>query len=989
MLHKRDFVIWSLFRNNFSGIRPHHILCHGLQRASASLDTGDNGDRNSLLPGVVRQHPNDNLKALTSNAWSELLPLLGEDAEIIFASLLLDCGIFVRLSNGKGNYFQLSGIPISELKQNTIPESRTTSTAVPKKPQLKRPAGIRFVRNRILYARPSLNVHGKVKFGLHHTHVLQRFSTVVRSDNTAHIARYVFPRQFGLHNAFTSTVDPAETAQPFKDYTFRELEIEARPKRKSTWMPRRLRGAITPLLRKVQRSHQSLSYTQLLRHYCPAGNPQWQESCTWLQARSIPSTEPLATQVAGPNSSSGRPASDNNAYDDATSFLPHSTPVVAVSAFCRSAIARLLPADTFGRGIEGQRNHKKVMVSIHEFVQMRRFETMTLHKAVDGIAMRAIPWLCAPNQQGQKMSKSDHSKRQELLHEFVYYLFDSLLIPLIRANFYVTESSSHRNRLFYFRHDIWRKLSEPSLAVLRLNMYSAIKPSEARQKLRSRTLGYSHLRLLPKDHGSRPITNLRRRQIKVVSGKRIMSSSINAQLTSVFSALNYERAHDPTPLGSALLSVGEIHDRLTKFKNTLPSESELFFVKVDIKSCFDSIPQEKLLAMVKGLLSETTYRTTRHTELKCLDEVGHTQEGLLRRRYVGSARPADENAVFSVSLANNIASRKRKVVLADTGNNKLLTRSSLLKILQEHVGDSIVKIGKKHMRQIDGIPQGSVLSSLLCSYFYGAFELKELDFLDSKSCMLLRLIDDFLLVTTKKQLARQFLDVMVSGDQRYGIMVNAEKSLVNFDVSIRGKKVPRVHGGRFFPYCGMSIEMTSLALSKDRDRKDAFVSNGLTIESCSRPGTTLRRKVLSSLKLQMHAMLLDLSLNSRKQVIATLLGNFAESAMKMHRYMASLRQDIRASQALIRRLIEELVLAATKICWAKNDNQKRITRTQMCWIAATACESVLLRKQSQYRQVLHWLKMLRENTEASMNMEGKELSKLLEENQKMFNGYVY
>lgn len=913
------------------------------------------------------------------------MPLLGEDAEVIFASLLLDCGIFTKLSNGKGNYFQLSGIPISELKQNETPKVGCGGT------QNTRPADIRFVRNRILYARPSLNVHGKVKFGLHHTHVLQRLSCAARLDQSAHVTKYIFPRQFGLHNVFTSTVDPAETAQPFKDYTFRELEIEAKAKakRSSTWVPRRLRGPTLALVRNIQRNHQRCSYSQLLRHHCPISSPQGQGCTAILQTRSIPSTEPPVTQPTGPNSSSGIPCPDTGPSDNGTSFLPHSTPIAAVSAFCRSVIARLLPADTFGRGDKGRQNHKRIMARIHEFVHMRRFETMTLEVAVHGIAVKAIPWLCASGQQGEKMSRSDHAKRQELLHEFIYFLFDSLLIPLIRANFYVTESSSHRNRLFYFRHDIWRKLSEPGLAVLKMSMYSVMKSSEARLKLRSRTLGYSQVRLLPKDHGSRPITNLRRRQVKVVGGRRILGSSINAQLAPVFSALNYERGHDPTPLGSALLSVGEIHNRLTNFKKILPTDSELFFVKVDIKSCFDSIPQGQLLAMVRGLLSETTYRTTRHTEVKFLDEVGQTGMGSLRRRYVGSARPADEEAVFSESHANSIACRKRKVVLADTGNNRVLSRSSLLKVLQEHVGDSIVKIGKKHMRQVDGIPQGSVLSSILCSYFYGQFERKELDFLKTKSCMLLRLIDDFLLVTTEKRLAKQFLDVMASGDRRYGITVNAEKSLVNFDVSIKGQKVPRLHGGTFFPYCGMSIEMTSLELRKDRERKDAFIGNTLTIETCSRPGTTLRRKVLASMKLQMHAMLLDMSLNSRKQVIATLLGNFAESAMKMHRYMTSLRQDIRASQNLIRKLIEELVSVATKICWVKNSNQKQITRTQMCWIAAAACERVLLRKQSQYGQVLPWLKTLRESTEARMNMEARGLRGLLEENEKTFKGHVY
>ncbi|KAK5195903.1 Telomerase reverse transcriptase [Exophiala xenobiotica] len=984
-----DFAIWSLFRGNFSGQRPRHILCHGLQRASGSVESGHDGKDRGILPGIVRHHPNDNLKILTTSPWTEIISLLGDDAEAIASSLFLDCGIFTRLANGNGNYYQLSGVPISELKnKETSQLGKDLSSRTRDNPN-RSASNIRFVRNRILYARPSLNNAGRVKFGLHHTHALQRHAGVAQPDHSVHIAKYIFPRQFGLHNVFTSTVDPTETAHPFKDYTLREMEIRGQRKKSITWIPRRLRGKALELVRKIRRNHHSCSYSQLLRHHCPIGDRPTREYVKPGHEQDISSSEPLVTQIPGTNFSA-KPSSTASDHDDnGTSFLPHATPIAAVSAFCRSVIARLLPKDACGIGTEGRQSHAKLMRRIDEFVQMRRFESMTLHKAVQGICVKSIPWLCPPGQNRQKMSNSDHSKRLELLHEFVYYIFDSLLIPLIRATFYVTESSAHRNRLFYFRHDVWRKLCEPSLALLKLNMYSAIKPSQARQKLQSRTMSYSHVRLLPKDHGARPITNLRRRQLKLVSGRRMLGSSINAQLGSLFSVLNYERVRDPTPLGSAMLSVGDLHGRLTQFKAHVPAGSRLFFVKVDIKSCFDSIPQEHLLAMVKSLFSETSYRTTKHTEMKCLDEVGRDDKGLLRRNYIGSARAADDTAVFSNSYADSLAIRKRKVVFADTGNQRVSTRASILKLLHEHVGDSFVKIGKKYMRQTNGIPQGSVLSSLLCSYFYGAFERNELGFLNPESSMLLRLIDDFLLVTMDVQLARRFLEVMVSGDRKYGIAVNADKSLVNFDVSVKGHKVPRLHGGQFFPYCGLGIEMTTLELRKDREKRDAYISNALTVETSSRPGKTLRRKVLASMKLQMHTMLLDMSLNSRKQVISTLLGNFAESAMKMHQYMASMGQATRSRQTLVRKLIEELVLAATKICWVKNNHSRQITRTQMCWIAAAACERVLWRKQSQYKEVLVWLMMLRKSTEDRMNVEKEELRTLVEETDRTFQGYIY
>lgn len=95
--------------------------------------------------------------------------------------------------------------------------------------------------------------------------------------------RYIFPRQFGLHNVFTSKVDHRETAMPFKDYTLREKDIhtamcrELGPKATDAqeiakWkqrIPKRLRGDAVKLVDKLRVRNQRCSYMEMLRHYCP------------------------------------------------------------------------------------------------------------------------------------------------------------------------------------------------------------------------------------------------------------------------------------------------------------------------------------------------------------------------------------------------------------------------------------------------------------------------------------------------------------------------------------------------------------------------------------------------------------------------------------------------------------------------------------------------------------------------------------------------
>jgi telomerase reverse transcriptase len=99
------------------------------------------------------------------------------------------------------------------------------------------------------------------------------------SDSTRRVLMYIFPRQFGLHNVFTSHVNYTETSQRLQDYTLREEEIvkkfglsEQTPICQVA-IPKRLRGLTAALVQKLQVRHARCSYAELLEHYCPVCIP--------------------------------------------------------------------------------------------------------------------------------------------------------------------------------------------------------------------------------------------------------------------------------------------------------------------------------------------------------------------------------------------------------------------------------------------------------------------------------------------------------------------------------------------------------------------------------------------------------------------------------------------------------------------------------------------------------------------------------------------
>jgi telomerase reverse transcriptase len=168
------------------------------------------------------------------------------------------------------------------------------SSAAVKSLTNKSPSRITFVRNRMFYARPALNAQGTICFGLRHIHVLNRYPIrrqeieeqhpsgqcgQMREEagsSTIHVMMYIFPRQFGLHNVFTSAVDSRETIQPLQDYTLREDEInrlfKSSEKKSGPFKPKlhkRLRGVAFSLIAKLQVSHARCAYKKLLDYYCP------------------------------------------------------------------------------------------------------------------------------------------------------------------------------------------------------------------------------------------------------------------------------------------------------------------------------------------------------------------------------------------------------------------------------------------------------------------------------------------------------------------------------------------------------------------------------------------------------------------------------------------------------------------------------------------------------------------------------------------------
>jgi telomerase reverse transcriptase len=294
----------------------------------------------------------------------------------------------------------------------------------------------------------------------------------------------------------------------------------------------------------------------------------------------------------------------------------------------------------------------------------------------------------------------------------------------------------------------------------------------------------------------------------------------------------------PDRLGSSLFSVGDLYKKLRAFKSHLQNAStSLYFAKVDVKSAFDTIPQAAVIQLMSSIPSESEYRISKHMEMKPKDgyrEGGSNTKPI--RRWISLAKAPDDFKNFDEHLESDLAAGRTNTVFVENVVNQFRDKDELLSLLTEHVQRNMVKIGKKLYRQKEGIPQGSVLSSLLCSYFYADLEAHELQFLRSRDSLLLRLIDDFLLITTDRSHAKKFLQVMHDGLPSYGVRVNPDKTLANFEAVINDKKIMRLVGKRGFPYCGCFIDTKTLDITKDRERRKDMGEFFLGLSEINGPG---------------------------------------------------------------------------------------------------------------------------------------------------------
>ncbi|CAB1442950.1 unnamed protein product [Pleuronectes platessa] len=543
--------------------------------------------------------------------------------------------------------------------------------------------------------------------------------------------------------------------------------------------------------------------------------------------------------------------------EELISLLPQRCAPHRVYLFVRECLSAVIPRELWG----SDHNRLHFFARVRGFLRSGKFERLSLAELLWKMKVNDCDWL--------KISKtgrvppSELSYRTRVLGQFLAWALDGFVVSLVRASFYVTESMGQKNALRFYRQEVWAKLQDLAFrGHLAKGQMEELTPTQVASLPKATVI--SRLRFIPKTDGMRPITR--------VIGADAKTRLYQSRVRDLQDMLQACARCTPSLLGCTVWGMTDIHKVLSSLAVAQKDKPQpLYFVKVDVSGAYESLPHDKLIEVVGQVLStdhDELFTTRRYAKIWV-----DSHEGL-KKTFVRQADFLEDN-IGSTNMKGFVTSMQKKgkvhhAILVEQLFTSDLHSKEVSQFFTQMLTASVVQFGKKTYRQCRGIPQGSVVSSLLCCLCYGHMEnVLFKDVSKNKGC-LMRLVDDFLLITPDLHEAQNFLKILLAGVPQYGLVVNPQKVVLNFQASGSTDSCPDIRvlpPHCLFPWCGLLLDTHSLDVHKDYSSYAGLsLRYSLSLGSFHSAGQQMKRKLMSILRLKCHALFLDLKTNSLEAV---------------------------------------------------------------------------------------------------------------------------
>ncbi|OZC10384.1 hypothetical protein X798_02691 [Onchocerca flexuosa] len=355
--------------------------------------------------------------------------------------------------------------------------------------------------------------------------------------------------------------------------------------------------------------------------------------------------------------------------------------------------------------------------------------------------------------------------------KFMLWLLE-FSVHVTRAAFYVTPENRTKLLRFY-RKDIWKRIESHSFRLL-----SEKRDLKKVKGVMKSTVGV-RIRFLPKNSGTRSlIVPTRKSFLRQYS---TIALKIASAVIDLICAKQRKYSKELPFTGAAVWNgISGFPKRFRRFIQ-MNGSARIYAVKTDVQECFNCINHNLLRTVLRKFIL-----LTKHFRLNA-NVIGMSSL-IFARQYGFRCRIDDHNCNLS---------------------ELCVTGEMVMWFLETYVINKEFEYRDSVYRAFRGIPQGNHASTRLCDLYLGAADCERYsEMMKRRDTLLIRYVDDYLLLTIDMKVARKFLEIMHLGaDDNYDIIADSTKTVINFhcecsELLISGKMVGSCSA---VPWCGYTI----------------------------------------------------------------------------------------------------------------------------------------------------------------------------------------
>ncbi|CAH6723354.1 putative telomerase reverse transcriptase [[Candida] jaroonii] len=474
---------------------------------------------------------------------------------------------------------------------------------------------------------------------------------------------------------------------------------------------------------------------------------------------------------------------------------------------------KLLPRSVMGK------NHKVITKIVVNYLKLGE-------KSIDSTFLRGFCFKSAYYTTTRTKMKQDHSRshKESMVKFFQWYL--RMVIRSIVHVYWKTVkvNVNGKDRLEYYHIKHWKSSSFEWLKKYSDQyLYPVDQEFTNTTNIQNNFVG--SIRLVPKTKGFRMICiPMKTRPLSVMDEKEETIRYI-LHIKKFIRPLQYlintkdrelvrDKTHHPRSFSNSDIAQ-HVHD----FKQ-VSKHQPLHFLKFDMKRCYDNINHQKLLESIDNLFARDP-----EDEVYYLRQI---REGPMYsdRKPLSKFFLLDTTSIETINPEFwdfEVAYRSNPKTFNDRAVTYSFTKEMVKKAMVDYISNSGIFLKSDlilYKRKV-GIFQGFPLSATLCNIFYNQLVDKFLSFTFDRSApsTLLRLADDFLFISTSKELCEEMYGV-VNGDdfKSHGAFINEEKT-------------QWYTSGSMIKFCGLDIDSSDLSIKT----KTIYNPRYLALEKCHTP----------------------------------------------------------------------------------------------------------------------------------------------------------